>query len=662
MHEYAILGDFVVVLLVALAVAWLFNKLRLPTIVGFLAAGVLLGPGVWGFVQNEGEIALLAEVGVVLLLFSIGLELSFKQIGKLGRLVFGAGAAQLVVTSAVFGAIAYAFGFPGSTAAFFGMLGGLSSTAIVLTSLRETDEVASLHGRGMIGVLLFQDLAVVPLVLVVPLLAGADTGIVPLLWTLGKSAGMVLAVWLGATFVFPFFAERVVRARKRELFTLFTAVVAVGTAYLFGAAGLSLALGAFLAGLVISESPYSEQMTADVEPFKDVFNSLFFVSMGLLVDPAVFVESPGVIFGLFGAGILIKAAVLTAVIVLFGYGIRVGILVGLGLSQVGEFSFILARTGLDAGLMTEPQYGLFLGAAILTMAITPLFLRYSSNVASLVADSFLDDWSSDSKFEAEDSGEGEESARTDHVVIVGYGDNGQKLARSLNSFEIDYCIIDLNPQTVRRYEDDEPIHYGDATRPKILKAAQIERATALVVTVADREASRRTVDNGRRLNEDLYIAARTRFSDDIRELYRAGADQVVVEEAETALELVGQTLEAFEVPPGQVLREKDNLRRQGYRRFDDRLPEEPDARRTLRELASEFHTEFVRIPKGSEADGQTIGDLGIRAETGAHVIAVVREGKLVDHPSPDFEFEGLDRVLTVGRPETIRSARALLTE
>ena len=659
MHEMHLLTDIVVLLSVSLMVAWVFTRLNLPTIVGFLASGVILGPDVLGFVSNEGEIAVIAEIGVILLLFSIGLELSIKELRRMASFVFGAGALQLGGTAAVVAGASYAAGYGVSTAIFFGCLGGLSSTAIVLTSLRETDELSSVHGRGMLGILLFQDLAVVPLLLIVPFLSGEAQGVGPVLWTLGKAGGMVAAVWLVATYIFPWIADRVARTRRRELFTMFTVIVALGTAAASGAAGVSLALGAFLAGLVVSESPYSEQMTAEVEPFKDVFNSLFFVSMGLLVDPGLFAERPLPILGLFGGVVVVKFLVTGGVTALLGYGFRVAILVGLGLAQVGEFSFILAREGMQAGLLSDEQYGLFLATAVLTMAVTPLLLSSSRHLAERLMGSWFERLSE--RLGATDRhlpGGGGDDQLTDHVIIVGYGTNGQHLAESLKRFKVPYNIVELNSNTVLEYCDDEPIHYGDASRETILRELGAERAHSLIVTASDRRASHRILKAAERINPDLFVIARAQFLRDVGDMYRAGADRVVVEEFETALEIVGKTLEGFDVSPGKILREKDEIRVERSGSTDrPSLPGEPRARHTLRYLSSNFHTDFVRIPRGGEAAGRSIGELDVRRKTGATVIAVGREEELFSHPDPDFELQGWDEALLIGPPEAVEADR-----
>jgi CPA2 family monovalent cation:H+ antiporter-2 len=565
MHDLTLLADFVILLATALGVAWAFSKVQLPSIVGFLTAGILLGPGVLGVVTDPEEITLLAEIGVVLLLFSIGLELSFREIQRLAHFVFGAGGLQVGLSMAAFSGLFLALGFATGTAVLYGAMGALSSTALVLTTLKESDEVASPHGRGMVGVLLLQDLAVVPLMLMVPLLADAGGGPTTILWTLAKATLTVVGVWLTATYIFPWVAERIVSTRRRELFTLFTVVVAVGTAWISGVAGLSLALGAFLAGLVISESPYSEQMITEVEPFKDVFNSIFFLSMGLLVEPSVIVDAPltiaAVAVGVFALKTLLTGGIVWAL----GYGARVAVMVGIGLAQVGEFSLLLAKEGIGVGLISDRHYGIFIAVTVLTMAATPFFLAYSHRIADLftrglgtITDAL------DARRPVGDEA-AEEGPLEDHVVVVGFGTTGQNLVSALQGTgSIPYAIAELNPQTVRQHHGDEPIHYGDATRPHILKSLGVEKARALIITTPDYPATRRMIRMAKDMNPGLQILARVRFSDHADELYRAGADHVVVEEFETSLSLISQVLRSYDVAQAEIERRRDDLRRAGF--------------------------------------------------------------------------------------------------
>ena len=658
MHELHLLADFVLILVVALGVAWLFSRLKLPTIVGFLAAGVILGPGVTGIVADPDEIALLAEIGVILLLFSIGVELSFEELKHLRKLVFGAGGLQLIGTGLVAGGLSAAFGFGMSKSIFFGALVALSSTAIVLTELRHADELGTAHGRNMLSILIFQDLAVVPLILVVPFLGGEAVTASEVLVTIGKAAGVIVGVWVVASYVFPWVSDRIARTQRRELFTMFTVVVAVGTAYVSGAAGVSLALGAFLAGLVVSESPYSEQMIAELEPFKDVFNSLFFVAMGLLFVPRVFVERPVMVLGLIGGIFFLKAVILAAVVMVMGQGLRVALIAGLGLAQVGEFSFILAREGTQFGLLSDPQYGLFIAAAVSTMALTPFLLRAAPRVVDLVSRIVPAGF-----FEAPRELEEQvpEERLRNHVIVVGFGTNGRNVAHALRNLQAPYVVVELNPQTVRD-SVDEPIRYGDATREHILKGVGVEKAKALIVTVSDRMVARHAVGIARRLNPQLTIIARTRFASDVEELYRQGASQVIADEFETSVELLGQTLQAYDVRPGRILREKDDLRRENYgmMRFA-RPPDEPQARHTLKFLSSTLNTDLVRVPRKSAAAGKTIGDLHLRSETGTTVLAVIRGEELLDHPGPELTLEEWDQALLIGRPDQIDAARSLLS-
>jgi CPA2 family monovalent cation:H+ antiporter-2 len=661
MHDLHLFADLVIVLSVALAVAWAFSRLKLPTVVGFLAAGVVLGPGATGAISDPHDVEILAEIGIILLLFSIGLEVSLKELQRLALFVFGGGGLQMCLTAGVAAGGAMAVGYGWRTATFMGLICGLSSTAIVLNELREQDDINSVQGRGMLGVLVFQDLAVVPLILLVPLLGGGEQQTAAWMIVL-KAVGVIGSVWAVATYVFPWVAERIVGTRRRELFTMFTVVVAVGTAYASGAAGLSLALGAFLAGLVISESPYSHQMVAEVEPFKDLFNSLFFVSMGLLLKPAVVIEYPLTVAGLVAAVVLVKALIAGLAVGLLGYGLRVAILVGMGLAQVGEFSFILAREGAQVGLLSQTEYGLFIATAVITMSMTPFLLRNSSDIAQRVARLFDGDTPAETDATASGQPPGDSHGQTrldDHVIIVGFGTNGRRVARVLKGFEAPYVVAELNPQTVRRHGDDEPIVFGDAAREPILKQLGIQRARALLLTAGDRDSVRRTAATARRLNPDVSIVARTRFLADLPELRDDGATHIVVDEAETSLEMISQALQAYGVPSFDILRERELIRRENLAAADiagaDHGPT-ATAHPKLASLAGSIDSDVIQIraeclPGGAATIDQVLGGIGIK------VVARMRSGELEADPAPDSQLEPEDVLVVVGGPDAVRAAR-----
>ncbi|MFP4596897.1 MAG: cation:proton antiporter [Persicimonas sp.] len=664
MHDFHILADFLVIIGLSVVVVWLFHKMKLPALVGFLAAGVLIGPGGFGFIASNEEIELLAEIGVVLLLFSIGLEFSLRDLMRIRRLVLGGGGLQLFATGAIAAAVAYTIGYSVNVAVFWGALVGLSSTAIVLNLLQKSGEISAVHGQGMLGILIFQDLAVVALMLLAPILAGEAPGAVEVTLVLLKALGVVVGLWLVASYIFPWVIERVVRTRQREMFTLLTILAAVGTAYLSGLAGLSLALGAFLAGLVISESPYSHHMLSEVLPFRDLFNAVFFVSVGMLFRPSVFVDMPVVVVGLIAAAFALKALIAGAVVIVLGYGLRVGVLVGFGLAQIGEFSFVLARDGLQLDLLTTSEYSLFLAVSVTTMAATPLLFHLAdilSDKVGTAGSSRLERLLAPSRQPDEPDTEAVDQM-DDHVIIVGYGLNGRNVARVLRRIEVPYVIVEMNSRTVRDLRDEEPIYFGDAARQPILEHLGIERARSLVIAIGDAPTTRRIVALAQDLNKDLYVVVRTRYSHEVDALYDLGASEVIPEEFETSLALMGAVLENYGASPADVLEEKDLIRQEQYGFL--RLPTQPDQSRTrltLKQLVGRTGADIIRVPRGGHVEGETLRELNLRADYGVSVVGIVRQGDLHVNPDPNWKLQGWDELVLIGESEAIRDARSHLT-
>lgn len=668
MHDLHLFGDLVIILTAALGVAWLFSRLKLPVVVGFLAAGIVLGPGATGLIADPHDIEMIAEIGIILLLFSIGLEISLEEIRRLALFVFGGGLLQFGFTTAGAGLAAWAFGYGPATAFFIGCLCGLSSTAIVLNELHARDEIESVHGRGMLGVLLFQDLAVVPLMLLVPLLAG--TGQQTALWVvLLKAGGLVVGIWAVATYIFPWVAERIVETRRRELFTMLTIIVAAGTAYLSGVAGLSLALGAFMGGLVISETPYLHQMISEVEPFKHVFISLFFVSMGLLVKPNVVANHPWIVVGLVVAVFTIKALMAMFAIGVLGYSLRVAVLIGLGLAQVGEFSFILARVGLDAGLITDTEYGLFIVTAVITMAATPGILRWSGGAADIAAKlrswvGFGEEDALPTEGEAADV-EGVHEALEDHVIIVGYGTNGRRMARALRSLEVPYVITELNPNTVREFGDKQPIVYGDATQQPILKKLGVTDARALVITAGDQTTVRQIVTATRQLNSEVEVVARIRYLTQVPALRRDGAQRIVIDELETSRELLSQTLQAYGLPSVEILKESALFREESARLESGELETDQAGQfdhPSLAQLGGAFDSDVLDVPETVTTRPTTFESLTLFDNLDITTVGIVRNETVIANPEDDFELEFGDQLVVVGPHSDIRKARERCVE
>lgn len=535
MTEFAFLADLVIIFAVALVVVSALRRLRLPAIAGFIVAGVLVGPHAFRLIADSHDVEVLAEIGVVLLLFGIGLELSLERVRRLWRPVLLGGALQVGLTLGTGALVARAMGLDTGPAIFLGCLVAVSSTAVVLRGLASRGELDAPHGRFALGILIFQDLAVVPMALSIPLLAGLAEGTGAALSSLATGFAVLAGVLLLARLVVPRLLEAVARMRQRDLFVLAVFLICFGTAWAVAAAGISLALGAFLAGLVVSGSVYRHQAMAELIPLREVLASVFFVSVGMLLDPRLMVSEAGTIAGLFAAIVLGKALLITATASALRLPPRTALLTGTALAQVGEFAFVLMRAAAGKGLMPGALEEPFTVAVILSMAVTPLVLAAGPHIAAGV-DRF--GWLGrrlDVRTPGETAAAGDLSG---HVVIAGYGLGGIEVAVALRACGFTGVVLDLNPENVRRAAADGFVAcFGDVTSEEVLEQLGIHRARALVVSVNDTDAALRGVRNARRLSPGLRIVGRTTYASDADRLRTAGADIVVAAESAAAADL-----------------------------------------------------------------------------------------------------------------------------
>lgn len=653
-HELPLLRDLLLLLLASVPIAFLFHRLRLPTIVGFMITGIVIGPYGLGLMRDVHAIEALAEIGVVLLLFTIGLEFSLRRIAEMRRLVLAGGGMQVAITTLLVTGVAYLWGRPVNQALFFGFLFALSSTAIVLKSYIDRAEVDAPHGRAGVGILLFQDLSIVLMMLLVPVLGGREgTSPARIALTLGSALAAIAVIILAARKLVPFLLYHIVRLRSPDVFIIFVVLMSLGTAWLTSQFGLSLALGAFIAGMVLSESEYSHQIVADVLPFRDVFNSIFFVSIGMLLSLSALWADLPVVLAWVGALTLGKAAVVLAVVRLLGYSLRVSTVAAVGLAQVGEFSFILARAGLPQGLLTEADYQRFLAASILSMIATPFLIKAAPRLGYAVQSALAPG----SVLEPSVTGfSPEEPDLRGHVVIVGYGLNGRNLARVLRRVGVQYLVLELNAEAVREaVAREERIIYGDATRKEVLHHVGLERARVLVLAISDPVATRHTVSLARQMNPDIHVIVRTRYMSELQDLLQLGADEVIPEEFETSIEIFSRVLREYGVARDVIRRQVEAVRGEAYQML--RAPSLPHIQMSeIAEALAGASTETLVVGAGSGADGKTIGELMLRSRTGATVIAVVRDGHTDINPGPELRLQPEDVLVLLGSPGQVDQA------
>ncbi len=572
---FALIQDTAIIFLVAMAITYLFHRIRLPPIMGFLVTGTVVGPYGLSLVRNVHEVEVLAELGVIALLFTLGIEFSLERLVALGRAVLVGGPLQVGLTGAAVAALGLALGLPPGQAILFGGLVALSSTAIVTRLLQSRAELDTAHGQMAVGILIFQDLVAVIFLLAVPLLAnGPSMGLGEMVGLALRSAGALGIVFLAARWIVPELLHQVARTRMPELFLLALVGLCLGIAWVASLAGLSLAFGAFLAGLIVSESPYSHHTLDHITPFRDMFMTFFFVSVGMLLDIGFVVDHLGILALLTGGVILLKGVLASVAAVIWGASLRTAFRAGLALAQVGEFSFVLAGVGLEHGLLPGDLYQYFLAFAVLTMAATPSLMAAAPG---LVQGLLRLPWPSGLRRGRRPLRVREPQVRLrDHLVVVGYGVVGRNVALAARLAQVPYAVLELNPDTVQREQSrGEPIFYGDATRRSALLHVGVDHAHMVVVAIDDPVATRRVTGLVRELNPTGLLLVRTRHVAEVPALQELGADEVIPEEYETALAIFQQVLRRFGFEPAEVERMVHELRSRDYQRFRSAEPDRP---------------------------------------------------------------------------------------
>ncbi len=658
-----LIGKLVVLLAIACAVLFLLTRLRLPPVVGYLCSGVLLGPHVLGLISKSDAVSTLAEIGVLLLMFTLGLEFDTSHFLRYKRVVLGGGSLQILLT-VVCAAVAGPFlGWTTRTSIFMGCIVALSSTAVVLRSLMQQGLLDALPGRLTVGILILQDLSVVPMMILLPIAGGSPSDVALSLASAVARAAILLGITFALSSVMPRFLHLIASGRSQELFLLATLTLCLGMAWLSHLLGVSFALGAFLAGLILGGSEYAHQMSADIVPFRDVFSGVFFVAMGMLLDPKYALANWPSLLVVVGIVIVLKTAVTAAAVGGFGYPLPVALQVGINLAQVGEFSFLIAHMGVGSKLITQETYQVAIAASVISMILTPLATRMSASIASAAARAtggILPAWSRLAEsYEEEEPGPPE--PLSEHLVILGYGTLGRTLGEVLKTNGVPFVALELDPNLVREARRaGHPVRYGDANSEELLRRAGVDRARILAVTLPDHVMERAVIRRARRLNPELHILARGRRGLEDEELYRDGADEVIHETFEVGIEFLARILRRLNFPKQSVERQLGRLRSGRYEIFrrEDFTPLPlGDVRRTL----DAVRVEFLEIPAGSPLIGKSLRDAGVRETTGALILAVVREGRVLPSPEAWFVLQEKDTILVSGASEQVAEVETLLS-
>lgn len=656
------LNEIVALLLVSVGIAYLCYRLHLVPIAGFLIAGVIIGPNALGLVQDQELVNMLAEIGVILLLFTIGIEFSLEKLSRIRNAIVVGGGLQVSITSGLVVLGLILFDVAWQTAIYTGFLVALSSTAIVLGLLAEQDKTDTPEGQLSLAVLIFQDLAIIVMVLLVPLLAGEAGTPGEFFWVLGKATALVGFIILLARNIVPWVLEKIAKTRRQELFLLTVVTICFGTTALAALADVSLALGAFLAGLVVSESHYSEHALSEILPLRTIFNAVFFVSVGMLLDISFIFEYPLVLIGTAATILVIKFIITSGSLLILGYPIRVVAAAGLTLAQIGEFSFVLERAGQAAGLTPAGlgEFGsqTFIAVTVLLMLLTPFMLKAGPKVGNYLSTTSLSRLGGSARTPSSDQKHNFE----DHVIIIGYGPAGRRLVQVMHETGIPYVVVEMNPESVNEmHRKNIPAIYGDASRHHILDMACIKKAKMCVIATNDPYVSPRIIKLAHHANPTLQIVCRTRYLSDVERLEEAGADIVVPEEMETTVRLFSHVLGAYMIEQEEIQQHIQELRAEDYQIMRGSIQEAHLM--VLKGLDEEgLHTRAVAVREGSPAVGKTLEELHLRRDYQLTVLAVRRGRQTIGSPSGDFKVEAGDRLVLVGIAEDFVKCAHLFRE
>jgi CPA2 family monovalent cation:H+ antiporter-2 len=662
MHEVTLLINIAMALVVAFFGGLIARRFGLPTIIGYMLAGIVIGPFTPGFVGDTETIGQLAELGVLFLMFGVGLHFSISDFWKVRSVAIPGALGRMALTTLLGFGLSRLWGWTVASGIVLGLAVSIASTVVLLRGLMDNGLLNTAHGQAAIGWVIVEDLATVLILVLMPTIADTSNGFnwAQLGLTLLKAAGFILVVLFVGIRLIPWVLLRIAHTRSRELFILAILAIAFGTA--LGAAelfGVSLALGAFVAGVVISESPLSHQVGADVLPFREAFAVLFFVSIGMLVNPNYLLDNMGIILALTALIVIGKPLVTLVLGFVFPWPARTTLVLAAGLSQIGEFSFILGQEGVVLGILDQDQYSLILVGALLSITINPLLFRLIGPtekwLQKIPALWRLLDRHGPAPLPVEDSIER-------HVVIVGYGRVGRHIVNLMGQMSIPHLVIDTDAENIEELsERGVPNLYGDASNSEVLTHAGLKRARALVVAGPDEASNELVVAAARDLSASLPIIARATTEDGIDRLAQLGAQDVIHPELEGGLEIVRHTLLQLGFPPQEIFRYTDAVRHDHY---DMQIDTEEEHRllHDLIDASGHIEVTWLRLSPENRLVGQSLEQASLRARTGASVVAIMRKRQLIANPKSLTVFEADDRLGLIGEKEQIEAAEKFLSE
>lgn len=647
-----IAADIAIIVVAALVGGMVAQRLKQPLLLGYIIAGILVGPFTGGITVSEvHDIELLAEIGVALLLFALGIEFSFKTLQPVRQVALLGTPLQMVLTIAYGALLGWLLGWDWTTAIWFGALISLSSTMVILKTLMGQGQLGTLSSRVTIGMLIVQDLAVVPLMIILPQLSDLQAGLPLLGWAAVRATLFLGGMFVVGTRILPRLLRLIATWNSRELFLLSVTAIGLGIGYATYLFGLSFAFGAFVAGMVLSESDYGHQALSDIIPLRDIFGMLFFVSVGMLLDPAFLVANLGTILLLVVLVMLGKGLIFGTITRLFGYGNIVPLAVGAGLSQVGEFAFVLARVGVTTESITPYLYGLVLDTALVTMILTPFVTRFVGPVYEQLRRR--------SDQEPLQTINLPQEGLHAHVVIAGGGRVGQTIAQALQQMGLAFVLVELDQHRVDQCQRAGlPVIYGDASQPVVLEATGIDRARLLMITIPAITDVHAIIEEVHRHHPDLHIVVRVSTREEMELIRDMGIHEVVQPEFEAGLEMIRQALLHLEVPPTEIQRFTDGVRHDHYAPLYSEHPDYHTLTR-LRGAPLALGLTWATLPDDSPLVGRTLGDSQVRLQTGASVVGVMRDGTLLPSPDAGYQFEAGDIVGVMGSEAQVTAFQQL---